>query len=195
MISLVNTSPAILTDLSHTIPPSAITAISVVPPPISTIMFPLGCMISRPIPMAAAMGSWIRYTSLPLTRSADSFTARISTSVIPEGMQMTIRRAGGNHFFLRAGIFLMNMLIIFSEASKSAITPSLSGRMVLMFSWVLPCIMFASRPTAMILPEIRSLATMEGLSTTTLSSCMMRVFAVPRSMAISSVKKSKKPIS
>jgi hypothetical protein len=29
------------TDLSQTIPPSAITAISVVPPPISTIMFPL----------------------------------------------------------------------------------------------------------------------------------------------------------
>ena len=57
MISLVNTSPATFTDLSQTIPPKAITAISVVPPPISTIMFPLGCIISTPIPMAAAIGS------------------------------------------------------------------------------------------------------------------------------------------
>ena len=56
-MSLVKTSPAILTDLSHTIPDRAITAISVVPPPMSTIIFPLGCIMSMPIPMAAAIGS------------------------------------------------------------------------------------------------------------------------------------------
>ena len=44
-------------DLSQTIPDKAITAISVVPPPISTIMFPFGCIISIPIPIAAAIGS------------------------------------------------------------------------------------------------------------------------------------------
>ena len=48
---------AILIDLSHTIPDKAITAISVVPPPISTTIFPFGCIISIPIPMAAAIGS------------------------------------------------------------------------------------------------------------------------------------------
>ena len=60
MISPVKTSPATLTDLSHTIPERAITAISVVPPPISTIIFPLGCIISTPIPIAAAIGSCIK---------------------------------------------------------------------------------------------------------------------------------------
>ena len=47
-------------------------------------------------------------------------------------------------FLFKAGIFLINILIICSEASKSAITPSFKGRMVLMFSWVFPCIKFAS---------------------------------------------------
>ena len=169
MISFVNTSPATFTDLSHTIPERAMTAISVVPPPISIIIFPLGCMIFTPIPMAAAMGSWIRYTSFPLTRSADSRTARISTSVIPDGIQMTMRRAGVKKRFLSAGIFLINILIICSEASKSAITPSFNGRIVLMFSWVFPCIRAASCPTAMILFVTRSRATIDGLSTTTFS--------------------------
>ena len=63
----------------------------------------------------------------------------------------------------------MNMLIIFSDASKSAITPSFKGLMVFMFSWVLPCIMLASLPTAMIFPDILSRATIDGLSMTTLS--------------------------
>src|ERR1035437_4860322 len=55
-ISAVNPSPAILIDLLQTIPPRAITAISVVPPPISTTMQPSGASTSRPIPMAAAIG-------------------------------------------------------------------------------------------------------------------------------------------
>ena len=166
---MVNTSPATFTDLSQTIPPSAITAISVVPPPISTTMFPLGCMISTPMPMAAAIGSWIRYTSFPLTLSALSFTARISTSVIPLGIQITILREGVIHFFFKAGISLIKTFIICSLASKSAITPSLRGLIVFMFSCVFPCIKAASLPTAIILPVSRSRATIDGASTTTLS--------------------------
>ena len=88
----------------------------------------------------------------------------------------------------------MNKLIICSDASKSAITPSFRGLIVLILSWVFPCIKFASFPTAIIFPEILSLATIEGLSTTTLSLCIIKVFAVPKSIAISSVKKSKNPI-
>ena len=55
-----NLSPATLTDFEKTIPPSEITATSVVPPPISTIIFPLGSVIGRPAPIAAAIGSSIR---------------------------------------------------------------------------------------------------------------------------------------
>ena len=40
-----------------------------------------------------------------IDRSADSRTVRISTSVIPDGIQMTMRRAGVKNRFLSAGIF------------------------------------------------------------------------------------------
>ena len=41
-------------------PESEITATSVVPPPMSTTMFPVGAVTSRPAPIAAAIGSSIR---------------------------------------------------------------------------------------------------------------------------------------
>ena len=40
-----------------TIPPSEITATSVVPPPMSTTMFPVGSLTGRPAPIAAAIGA------------------------------------------------------------------------------------------------------------------------------------------
>ena len=41
-------------------PPSEMTATSLVPPPMSTIMLPVGSATGRPAPMAAAMGSSMR---------------------------------------------------------------------------------------------------------------------------------------
>ncbi len=41
-------------------PPSDSTATSVVPPPISTTMEPVGSVTGRPAPIAAAIGSSIR---------------------------------------------------------------------------------------------------------------------------------------
>ena len=52
-----SSSPATRTDWLVTMPPSEMTATSVVPPPMSTIMFPVGSCTGRPAPMAAAMGS------------------------------------------------------------------------------------------------------------------------------------------
>ena len=40
-------------------PPSEMMATSLVPPPMSTIMLPVGSAIGRPAPIAAAMGSSI----------------------------------------------------------------------------------------------------------------------------------------
>ncbi len=74
-------------------------AISVVPPPISTIMFAVGSSMGRPTPMAAAMGSWMRRTSLAPAWIADSLTARRSTSVMPEGTAMTTRGGTSLGFF------------------------------------------------------------------------------------------------
>ena len=82
-------------------------------------------------------------------------------------------------------IILMNSRIICSDASKSAITPSFSGRMVLMFWFSLPCMALALVPTAAHFPVSLSMATIDGSSMTFLSFMKMTVLAVPRSMASS----------
>ena len=57
MIASSSSSPPTRTDWLDTIPPSEMTATSEVPPPMSTIMLPVGSWTGRPAPMAAAMGS------------------------------------------------------------------------------------------------------------------------------------------
>ena len=75
-------------------PPSAITATSLVPPPMSTTMFPVGSAIGMPAPIAAAIGSSISCTlRAPAARHASS-TARFSTSVMPDGAHITTRERG-----------------------------------------------------------------------------------------------------
>ena len=134
--------------------------------------------------MAAAMGSKMRYTSRPSACSAESRTARSSTSVEPEGTPITMC-SWGEKKRLPEWTILMSPRIICSQAVKSAITPSRSGRMVLMLSCVFSYISLAFSPTASTLSVRRSSATTEGSSTTILSSLMIMVLAVPRSIAIS----------
>ncbi len=55
---------------------------------------------------------------------------------------------------------------ICSVTSKSAITPSLSGRIALIVPGVRPSIRFASRPTACTSPFRESTATTEGSEST-----------------------------
>ena len=52
-----SSSPAVRTLSEVTIPPSEITATSVVPPPTSTTMLPVGLCTGSPAPIAAAIGS------------------------------------------------------------------------------------------------------------------------------------------
>ena len=61
------------------------TATSVVPPPMSTIMFPVGSATGRPAPIAAAIGSSMRYAWRAPAESVASSTARFSTPVTPDG--------------------------------------------------------------------------------------------------------------
>ena len=89
-IASSKSSPAILIEVCTTAPPSEITAISAVPPPISTIILPHGFPISIPAPIAAATGSSMRCTSLAPAANAASSTALFSTSVTPLGTQMLI---------------------------------------------------------------------------------------------------------
>ena len=153
----------------------------------STIMLPSGASTSMPIPIAAAIGSKIRYTSRPSACSAESRTARNSTSVEPEGTPITMRSDGEKRCRPECTI-LISPRIICSQAEKSAITPSRSGRIVRISLWVFSYIIFAFSPTAIILSVRRSRATTDGSSTTILSSQMIIVLAVPRSMASSCLK-------
>ena len=97
---------------------------SVVPPPMSTIMLPVGSVMGSPAPMAAATGSSTRNTSLAFARSVLSRTARRSTSVISAGTPTMTR---GRTQELRGCALRMKSVSMRSAASKSAITPSRSG--------------------------------------------------------------------
>ena len=88
-MSWSNSSPAVLNELLTTIPPKEITATSVVPPPISTIILPVGSATSRFAPIAAAIGSSIKYTSFAPACNTASSTALSSTSVMPDGTPTT----------------------------------------------------------------------------------------------------------
>src|SRR5699024_1700393 len=81
--------PAVLIDLLVTIPPKEITATSVVPPPISTIILPVGSHTGKSDPIAAAKGSAIVKASFAPACLAASTTALSSTFVIPVGTQIT----------------------------------------------------------------------------------------------------------
>src|ERR671933_780136 len=65
-------------------PPSDSTATSVVPPPMSTIIDPVGSVTGSPAPIAAAIGSSIRKTRRAPALSADSWIARRSTAGDPD---------------------------------------------------------------------------------------------------------------
>ena len=92
------------------------TATSVVPPPMSTTIEPVGSVTGRSAPMAAAMGSSMRYAWRAPAWTAASNTARFSTEVAPHGMQMTMRGLAC-HGYLRGAALLMNAEIMASVTS------------------------------------------------------------------------------
>src|SRR5699024_8691278 len=136
-MSCVNVSPASLIDSAVTISPIERTATSVVPPPISITIFPLGWKISIPAPIAATFGSSSKYALRPPDFSAASLIAFCSTFVIFVGQQMSILGFDKNP---RTLILSIKCLNIASVTSKSAITPSFNGRIASIFPGVLPTI-------------------------------------------------------
>ena len=139
------------------------TAISLVPPPMSSTMLPRGLSIAMPAPSAAAIGSRIRSTFPEPALRAASSTARRSTSVTPEGMQMTMcgRLNAPDFSALRT-----KYLSMAAVTSKSAITPSLSGRTATIESGVRPSISLACLPTASTSSVRTSTATTDGSRST-----------------------------
>jgi len=140
--------------------------------------------MGRFAPMAAAMGSSIRYTSRAPADWADSFTARFSTWVMPVGTQMMMR---GRTRRRELWTLEMKWRSMASVTSKSAMTPSFMGRMATMLPGVRPSIFLASAPTASTLLTPRAsflTATTDGSeSTIPLPFTYTSVLAVPRSMA------------
>ena len=66
-------------------PDSDRTATSVVPPPMSTTIEPVGSWMGKPAPIAAAIGSYIRPTRRAEALRQESLMARRSTAVAPDG--------------------------------------------------------------------------------------------------------------
>ena len=73
-------------------------------------------------------------------------------------------------------------------------TPSLSGRIVRILLCVFSCMFMALVPTASSSRVFLSMATIDGSSTTTSLSYTISVFAVPKSIASSCLKKLNIPI-
>jgi len=67
------------------------TATSVVPPPMSTIMLPPGSWIGKPAPMAGSHRLLDQVHLRAPACIAESRTARFSTCVIPDGTPTTMR--------------------------------------------------------------------------------------------------------
>ena len=114
-------SPACLIDVLQTMPPSAIMATSVVPPPMSAIRHPVVPSTSIPAPIAAAIGSSRIKTSLAPSCLTTSLTARFSTSVTPLGTPTTTLKF---LIFLALKAVSRKFLSISAVLSKSEITPS-----------------------------------------------------------------------
>ena len=127
-----------------TTPPSEITAISEVPPPMSTTMLPTGSWMARPAPMAAAMGCSIRKQADAPARRVASLTARRSTAVMADGTQMSTL----GRFSRPTPTRCRSTLSIRSVTSKSVMAPPRSGRSATMYPGVRPIICQASVPMA-----------------------------------------------
>src|SRR5699024_6386106 len=135
-------SPAVRIERLVTMPPKEITATSVVPPPISTIILPVGSHTGNPDPIAAAKGSAIGNASLAPACLVASMTARSSTIVMPDGTQtITLGFLANNERFFIALLILY--FIIVAVVSYSAITPSFIGLITDIFPGVRPIMFFA----------------------------------------------------
>ena len=165
-----------------TIPLSEIIATSVVPPPTSTTIRPIGSAISRPAPIAPASASSISSTERAPAECAASSSARRSTSVMPDGAHMITRGR-----LKRLWTTLpKKWRSIASATSKSAITPWRSGRSAEIVAGVRPIMRWASTPTACTSLVRWSIATTDGSDTTTPAPrTKITVLAVPRSIAMS----------
>jgi hypothetical protein len=131
-------------------PDRAMTAIFVVPPPMSITMLPTGVSTGSPTPIAAAIGSATMSSRLTPADRAESRTARRSTSVMPEGTH-TIT-LGFTLITVRSITSRRKCRSIFSATSKLAMTPSFMGRTAWMPSGVRPSIRLASSPIPMMFP-------------------------------------------
>ena len=90
-ISSSKVLPATFTLVARTFPPMLITAMSVVPPPMSTTMWPEGSRTSMPEPMAAAIGSSIKNTCRAPAATTASTTASLSMPVMAAGTHTATR--------------------------------------------------------------------------------------------------------
>ena len=155
------------------------------PPPISTIILPVGSSIGNPAPIAAAIGSVMMYTFFAPACIQDWRTARSSTEVVPAGTQTNAK--GLEEKKPVPSALLKKYFIIAIVVSKSAIYPSRNGRIATILPGVRPIMLLASLPTAKTLFFTSFwIATTDGSRMTIpLPLTKTKLLAVPKSIAIS----------
>lgn len=116
-------SPATRTEEARTTPPKLITAASVIPPPRSMIIQPLGCVARIPAPRADIRDFSKTVTLLAPASYSTSSTARRSTSVMPHG---TATETSGCRIGLPEA-FSQKLWSIAQATSQRAMTPSRTG--------------------------------------------------------------------
>ena len=143
-------------------PPSEMTATSVVPPPMSTIMFPVGSATGSP---GADRGSHRLLDQVGLARAGRE--GRLLDCALLDAGDAGRHADDDARWAKRCWCtFWMKWRSISSVTSKSAMTPSFSGRIAEMVPGVRPSIRFASTPTAWTWPVRWSIATTDGSEST-----------------------------
>ena len=172
--------PPTLAERPDTTPPIETTAISVRPPPMSTIRFPSGSWTGRLAPTAAASGSSTGTTCRPPAYRIARSIARRSTPD-DEGGTHTRTRGFGKRVTPTRWKTTASIRCV---TSNSVMVPSRSGRTASTLPESPPSICQASSPIATTSPLPPCSATTVGSSNTMPSPCRYtRVLALPRSIA------------
>ena len=179
-------TPPMRMERDVTTPPRLMTAASVVPPPTSTTMEPMGSKTGRPLPIAAAKGFSTR-CSWPSRTPAYTAALRMARRSMGDMRQGTVITARGLTSREAPIALRTKYCSMYCVISKSRIMPSAMGRTAVTSPDVRPSKMRASSPMArMACRPPRSTTRMEGSSITIpfffTYTC---VLAVPRSMPIS----------
>ena len=179
-MSRSRSSPPTRREDSETMPPSEMTATSVVPAPATATELATGSWMGRPSPMAAAIGASSRCACAAPARRAAWRSARRSIAVAAAGTVRSTRGRENRPMPHRSSTPCSSR----AATSKSVVAPAWIGRKATTWRGVRPTSSSASCPRETTEPLLVSIATTVGSAKMTPAvSVATRVIEVPTSIA------------